>query len=531
MLSQKEYQETHLQLQHISTPVTSKSQRNLRKHLRNRIKEHDLAMQFPPFEPLPHIPYFINRITTEACLCQVIQAATASLEFTIDTESINIYKQTNQPALMQLQIFLPHNSSFVLLIEMYHLPNENNICFKLIHELFKIVFSQNKQLYIWGSKNELYPFVIFKLFSREHIDFSHPINLQNEFHIFWKQHYPHRSSNSRSSNTSTTDCHCETCLGIGLPWSLQNSVKFELKEYLSKQFTNEDFHIGLDPNLYQLNSNEKRYRQQLSTYASYDCLSMQRIIIQMKHKNFIFNSNSIKHVQHDLFQFSPISSDENDDTYSPIPFNPSSINQFNLVDESRALSIEFLDNNDNSHPPQVNSIVICPTQRLITLSTPTQLSKFNDLDTISSNDDDTPFTNTEIQQSPSTSRISTYLLPIHEQLSEAERRKIHNRSCTIRQRRRYYRHEIIRRNIDGRFTITQIKNILRQLYIPFNVVNISRSNITHKYSLYIGLRNPSKLHVYQYQTRYLFTTEHYNELQSTRPHSRSSSHYNRHRQP
>ncbi|CAF4697554.1 unnamed protein product, partial [Rotaria sp. Silwood2] len=175
MLSEKEYQEIQLQLKHIPTPVSSKYQSNLRKRLRKQIKEHELATQFPPFEPLPHISYFINRITTEACLRQLIQAATVSLEFTIDTESINIYKKTNKPALMQLQIFLPHNSSFILLIEMYHLPNENNICFKLIQELFKIVFSQNKQIYIWGSKNELYPFVIFKLFSREHIDSSHPI--------------------------------------------------------------------------------------------------------------------------------------------------------------------------------------------------------------------------------------------------------------------------------------------------------------------------------------------------------------------
>ena len=244
MLSETEYQEIQFQLQQIPTSTTSKSQSNLRKLLSKRVKEHKLAMEFIPFEPLPHIQYFINRTTTERCLRQLLQSVTLSSEFTIDTESINIYKKENKPALMQLQIFLPHNSSFVLLIEVYHLPNENDIRFILIQELFRIIFSSDKQIYIWGLKNELYPFTAFRLFSHTQIDYLNPIDLQSQFKIFWQQQHPHRSSTSISTNTSTTDCTCENCLGIRLSWSLQNAVKFELNEYLSKQFTNEAFHIG-----------------------------------------------------------------------------------------------------------------------------------------------------------------------------------------------------------------------------------------------------------------------------------------------
>ncbi|CAF4655453.1 unnamed protein product, partial [Rotaria sp. Silwood2] len=69
------------------------------------IKEHEYATKFIPFEPLPHIPYFINRTTTERCLHQLIKAATVSPEFTLDTESMNIYKKENKPTLIQLQIF------------------------------------------------------------------------------------------------------------------------------------------------------------------------------------------------------------------------------------------------------------------------------------------------------------------------------------------------------------------------------------------------------------------------------------------
>ena len=88
MLSGKEYQEIQLQLNQIPTPAVNKYQRNLRKRLRKQIKEHELAMEFIPFEPLPHIPYFINRITTEAYLHQLIQTETVSSNFTLDTDLI-----------------------------------------------------------------------------------------------------------------------------------------------------------------------------------------------------------------------------------------------------------------------------------------------------------------------------------------------------------------------------------------------------------------------------------------------------------
>ncbi|CAF4745854.1 unnamed protein product, partial [Rotaria magnacalcarata] len=74
---------------------------------------------------------------------------------------------------------------------------------------------------------------------------------------------------------------CEECLNIGLLefWSLQNAVKFELNQYLSKQFSTKKFNIGLDSNLHELESNNKHYRQQLTDYASNDCLAMQRLIV------------------------------------------------------------------------------------------------------------------------------------------------------------------------------------------------------------------------------------------------------------
>jgi hypothetical protein len=535
MLSEQEYQEIQYQLEQIPTPTENKQQTNLRKRLKKQLKEHEYVTECRPFDPLPHIQYFINRITTKECLYQLIQAATVSLEFTIDTESINIYRERNDPVLMQLQIFLPHNSSFILLIEMYHLPDQNDARFKLIQHLFRIVFSQNKQIYIWGPRNELYPFDKFKLFSREQSNNLHIINLQKQFKIFWKQHHPHHSSKSNSSNISTTNCDCENCLGIGSSnlWSLQNAVRFELNEYLSKQFSQEDFHIGLDPELYQLNLDEKRYRQQLTTYASNDCSSMQRLIIQMKNKKFKFQFESNQNIQYDISELSPISSDDDDTNLFtqlsnriPKPKINLLINNDSNQDDSSNLkfklftpSIEIPENDIQSSLTQEESDMNHPPEQPMSLFNSTRTSNYYGWENISSNDDDdSTFTNTnkKSRTSTSTSRTSTRFPTVPEELSQAERKKIHNRSSTLRQRKRCYQHEIIRRNIDGRFTYTQVKNILRQHHIPFNLVNITRSKVTEKYSLYIGIRDPLNLRTYTNKTRYLFTVQHYKELHSHR---------------
>ena len=141
-------------------------------------------------------------------------------------------------------------------------------------------------------------------------------------------------------------------------------MAFELNEYLSKLLTNQNFHIGLDPDLYHLNAKQKHYRQQLTTYALYDCLSMERIIIQMKNKRFEFNSHSNKYIQHDSLELFPTSSID-DNIYlstqstpflsnrsvtivksSTLKQNTVLSNQTSILQvEPRTPSIEFLQNN------------------------------------------------------------------------------------------------------------------------------------------------------------------------------------------
>jgi hypothetical protein len=106
----------------------------------------------------------------------------------------------------------------------------------------------------------------------------------------------------------------------------------------------------------------------------------------------------------------------------------------------------------------------------------------------------------------------------HESNHQYERnqieRKQKNRTSTLRQRKRLYRYEIIRRGIDPRFSVTIVKEILRRYEVPYTLVQIARSKFTRRTSLYIGIRNPSKIREYERRTRQLFTTDYYNEFRT-----------------
>jgi hypothetical protein len=353
---------------------------------------------------------------------------------------------------------------------------------------------------VWGPKDELYPFIIFNLFSREQIDNTNIMNLQLKFKEFWNEKHPrhdtllekHPRHDTLLENT-TNNCLCEQCLGKTPShiWSLQDCIAIEFKEYLSKQLTIQDFDIGLDSNLYPMNPDELHYRQMLIEYAINDCIATQRILIKMKQENFNFETKKKKQFTFDLSELSSVSSDDETEELSidPIEINKSKSKLKNPSSQSRTPSTK----------EEITSQTNINTE-----------SKFINWQTQSSNRNSS--STSTINPAPSTHHPSTQLNSDREQLTDAQKKKIHNRSCTLKQRRRYYRNEIIRRGIDDRFTINRIKGILRQLNIPFNVINKSTSEITNKTSLYIGIQDPPQIETYERATRNLFTTQHYNEL-------------------
>ncbi|CAF5174316.1 unnamed protein product, partial [Rotaria magnacalcarata] len=214
------------------------------------------------------------------------------------------------------------------------------------------------------------------------------------------------------------------------------------------------FNIGLDPQLSQLNLKEQQDRQKLTNYAANDCLSMQRLLIKMQ-----------------IITTAPTTTTTN--------IHPSNIDPENIE------PISSDDTQSESEPEPEEQRLPTTISNFITTTTAPMYD--HDLELISSDEDEHHLR----QQSQRTVTFNTQLSILepkqNEQLSNEERKKIHNRTCTIKQRRRYYQYEIICRNIDRRFSISDIKRILQQHNILFNLINFS-SSINRDKTLYIGIR-------------------------------------------
>ncbi|CAF4370521.1 unnamed protein product, partial [Rotaria magnacalcarata] len=98
--------------------------------------EHELATKYPPFEPLKFEQVFINFRTTDSTLIHLIDQIKSTTVFTLDTESIIIPYQPNAAALIQVQIILSESFSYVVLIEMCHLPRAYEHTFTLVKQFF-----------------------------------------------------------------------------------------------------------------------------------------------------------------------------------------------------------------------------------------------------------------------------------------------------------------------------------------------------------------------------------------------------------
>ncbi|CAF1496977.1 unnamed protein product [Adineta ricciae] len=299
VISEDEYYDALYRMQNIPSKITGKKRQNLRQKLKKQIKEYEYNIKYTGFTPLPYITYHVNRTTPESILQQLIQASTASIEFTLDTESMKVYKAQNRPSLIQIQVLLRHDLSLVIIFEMMHLPPRYSTKFSLIEQLFAIIFSHEKLLYIWGTTEELLPFTSFNLFTCTQISSIRSINLQDEFKSFWQAQHPHRDRTNETPDLAAIECICEQCIGKqrSESWSLQDAVARSLNEYLSKILTEE----------------EEQYRQALTTYALYDCLAIQRIIIFLKNNNFQLEQAAAPFIESIFNFYSPTNPNDDDD--------------------------------------------------------------------------------------------------------------------------------------------------------------------------------------------------------------------------
>ncbi|CAF4782192.1 unnamed protein product, partial [Rotaria magnacalcarata] len=426
---------------------------------KKKLHEHELISRFAPFEPYLYQQFFINRNTNAQTLHNIIEAVKNATSFTLDTESVCVYKKPNKPALIQLQIIQENLFSYIILIEVCHLPHPDEHTFKLIQRLFEYLFESSKNIYIWGSINELEKVSKFNLFSLDQIYLSNNINLQNRFKNYWHEHHPHQSTLLSTNNDIS--CICEQCLDIQLnnPWSLQDAVAYQLHKWLDKRYTCSTFDIAT-------------------------------------------SSTNIPSLQQ----------------YTRAPYD----------------NILFDDDQEQRTSPQQRTILLNERQRELSnerqrkLSNERQWELSNTTTTLEQISDDENIPQTpqiNLSHTIHSSNNPTNLAP----LTIDEKRKIHNRSCTLKQRKKLYRHEFIRRGIDNRFSISQIKQILRAHKINFLAINKATSSTTNRTSLYIGIENRTLLSQAEHATRHLFTTAHYNEFryQQRELHSNNYRHHHR----
>jgi hypothetical protein len=103
------------------------------------------------------------------------------------------------------------------------------------------------------------------------------------------------------------------------------------------------------------------------------------------------------------------------------------------------------------------------------------------------------------------------LRSIHHLIS-AERHKIQNRSCTVRQRRRLYQYKITCYDIDRRFAIRTIKQMLDDSGIKFTAMNKVKSKWSNTAILYVGVYNVESIRRHTPLIRTLFTERNYNRI-------------------
>lgn len=465
------------ELQNIQRALANNPSKSAERKLRNKLIEHDYASKYPPFSPLTHHQHFLNKTTSEQTLHQLIDAAKISEIILLDTESITVYRQPNRPGLIQLQLIPNDAVPIVIIIEVHHLPPTNCNQFKLIQEFFRIVLDSDKVVYTWGTIDELTPFTTFSLFNTEQIYSPENKNLQEIFKNYWQLCHKHRT---------TPNCNCEDCLGKqpNQPWKLLDAVAHQLHEWLDKRRTCSAFNIGLDPQLRQLTTEQLEYRSILTNYAANDVLSMEKIMIDIQERPPP-TSSTITSTNH--------------------PGNLSEIQDENTMDETPAVLLLH-----PSSPIPITEQPSIPDKQ----TDPQQhhhhrTKKENEYQREENDHHQQREEHNRHQQRDDNNRQQQ-----REENDVNIERKQKNRTSTIRQRRRHFRHEIIRRGIDPRFSVTIVKEILRRYEIPYNAVIISKSKLTRRTSLYIGIRNPSKIRQYETRTRNLFTTNYYNEFRA-----------------
>lgn len=468
--------------------------------------------------------FFINRTTDIFIIDNLIDQAKITNHYSIDTENDPI---TQRPATIQAEFIQHHTSSTIIIIEANHLPETNSPLFKKIQNLCSNIFTKNNRIYSWGpAKDELKKFVPFNLFINDILIDEQDLQFQHDSYI---------------------------------KYGLQNMIIDEFGQFLPKTYTLAEWACGLDLSLrqhipegvsgsefiYQVNE-ETKYRQEAIKYAVNDVFAVTKLAF-------------IKDEQ--LFSTPPPTAEQDETNYEEsIDLQQEPVVELQLLSDEIIIDVgdekleEEINEQDQLHyNAQIGmenklffSDNILENYGNIQNNEPDyyesmEVHVLDGQSTLNINPDDgilpeimkLHFNNELINISDDES-LPEYMklhLPIREQQDEPKKvhvefqgrfynvldpeeakllKKLRNRVTNRQHRANRYNYEVIRRCY-YKFSITEIKRILKSMNIIYININMNRRK------LYIGLKNQAIVDEVERQLHdRIFTEQHYDRLHPRR---------------
>ena len=247
--------------------------RNARKALENR----DRRDQIPPFI-IPSSYYeivHVHRFTSSRTIQMLINHFESCCRYSIDTESDRF---TNELSLIQIHSIPRCLPSFIILLELNHLPSVMSTLHDQIKILLHRVFRLGNTIYSWGPlSKELAPIIAMELITGLGPALS--INLQGQFFNWYRGAQPlcevccPIQSSTRISSRSPS-CSCDISspyVGAHKVWSLQNAILYTSGLFLDKKMTRRSWSVMLDCHYSPLSEKE---RQQRVIYAIHDTFAV-----------------------------------------------------------------------------------------------------------------------------------------------------------------------------------------------------------------------------------------------------------------
>jgi hypothetical protein len=224
---------------------------------------------------------FVNKNTSMEEMNLLVNHAQSCNQFTIDTES---ERSNGQLALIQIQTLPQCLPTFVILIELAHLPPEDSHMYVEIKKFFDLVFRQGNELYSWGDmEQELRPIKDYNLIKWPLLPSM--INIQPHYGSWYERARTlqgsccpkHHSYDANVVNDNPPKCECyeKNPYRQGELWSLQKALIYSKHLFIDKSMRMNNWAGGLTNKDTKLSSSRRR---NMVNYAVNDVLATTMLI-------------------------------------------------------------------------------------------------------------------------------------------------------------------------------------------------------------------------------------------------------------